>query len=99
MTKDPATPQSHIRRTVYFSGRVQGVGFRFTTEAIASRYAVTGFVRNLPDGRVEVVAEGARAEIDRFQDAIQHTMRGNIRGVDARNGPATREFSSFRITF
>ncbi len=99
MTEDPASPQPPVRRTMYFSGRVQGVGFRFTTEAIASRYAVTGFVRNLPDGRVEVVAEGARAEIDRFQDAIEHTMRGNIRGVDARNGPVTCEFSSFHIAF
>ena len=43
---------------MYFSGHVQGVGFRYTTRSVASRFAVTGYVRNLPDGRVELVAEG-----------------------------------------
>ena len=99
MADDPAIPQSRIRRTVYFSGRVQGVGFRFTTEAIASHFAVSGFVRNLPDGRVEVVAEGAEGEIDRFQDAVERSMRHNIREVDVSDTPATSEFSSFRIAF
>ena len=46
------------RRHCYFSGRVQGVGFRYTSRNIAINYDVTGFVRNLPDGRVELVAEG-----------------------------------------
>ncbi|MBL8829940.1 MAG: acylphosphatase, partial [Planctomycetaceae bacterium] len=49
---------SAIRRRVLFHGRVQGVGFRVTTRSIAQRFAVTGWVRNLPDGSVELLAEG-----------------------------------------
>ncbi len=91
----PAT----IRRTVYFSGRVQGVGFRFTAEAIASRFSVTGFVRNLRDGRVELVAEGTEAELDRLQTAIEQDMQANIREANAADTAATGEFASFRIAF
>lgn len=88
-----------IRRRVYFSGRVQGVGFRFTTEAVASRFQVTGLVRNLRDGRVEVVAEGIEAELDRFQGAIQDALHGYIRKANASDTSATGEFSSFGIAF
>ena len=92
----PSTP---ARRTVFFSGRVQGVGFRFTTEAVASRFAVTGFVRNLRDGRVELVAEGYAGELDRFQSAIEDAMRGCIKEVNVTDAPATGEFASFCIAF
>ncbi|UCC29538.1 MAG: acylphosphatase [Phycisphaerales bacterium] len=88
-----------IRRRVHFSGRVQGVGFRFTTEDIASRFQVTGFVRNLRDGRVELVAEGIEAELDRFQDAIQDALRGYITEANASDSSAVGEFTSFRIAF
>jgi acylphosphatase len=56
-----ATPV--FRLEAYFSGRVQGVGFRYTARQIAQGYAVTGRVSNLPDGRVHLVAEGAEAEV------------------------------------
>ena len=59
------------RRRVYYSGRVQGVGFRATCRWLAGGFEVAGYVRNLPDGRVEVVAEGESAELDRFLAAIQ----------------------------
>ncbi len=88
-----------VRRTLYFSGRVQGVGFRFTAEAIASRFGVTGFVHNLRDGRVELVVEGAEPELERFQTAVEQAMRGNINEVNATDTTATGEFTSFRITF
>ena len=51
------------RRHAWFRGTVQGVGFRFTTRRLADRRRVGGFVRNLPDGRVEVVVEGPEAEV------------------------------------
>ena len=54
----------NIARHIVFSGRVQGVGFRFTAHRIALRYELTGFVRNLPDGTVEVVAEGEAGCLD-----------------------------------
>ena len=85
------------RRTVLFSGRVQGVGFRYTTEAIAARFDVTGFVRNLPDGRVELVAEGTRDQLNRLQNAVESDMGSYIREVSARDTPATGEYTSFRI--
>lgn len=62
------------RRRVYYSGRVQGVGFRYTCCSLARGMDVDGHVRNLPDGRVELVAEGSPEELDRFQDAIGEAM-------------------------
>ena len=88
-----------IRRTVHFAGRVQGVGFRFTAEAIASRLRVTGFVRNLRDGRVELVAEGTELELDRLQSAIEDAMSSYIREANATDTPATAEFTGFTIAF
>ncbi len=90
--------EGSIRRTMYFSGKVQGVGFRFNAESIASRFTVTGFVRNLPDGRVEIVAEGDEAELDRFQKAVEQSMNGHIKHVEARDSESTGDFLSFRIT-
>ena len=58
------------RVTVLYSGRVQGVGFRYTVRQLASGYDVTGTVRNQPDGRVELIAEGARAELKAFLEGI-----------------------------
>ena len=55
-----------IRRRVHFSGRVQGVGFRYTCQSIARGFDVGGYVRNLPDGRVEPLAEGEPGELDNF---------------------------------
>jgi acylphosphatase len=62
------------RRRVYYSGRVQGVGFRFTAQSLARGFEVAGFVRNLPDGRVELVAEGDSDVLDGFLASIQIEM-------------------------
>ncbi len=88
-----------IRRNVLFTGRVQGVGFRYTTCEVAERYQVAGFVRNLPDGRVELVAEGEPHELDRFLEAVQQRMAGCIRDMQSRDAPATREFAGFNVRF
>ena len=82
-----------------FSGHVQGVGFRFTASGLASRYDVTGYVRNLPDGRVELVAEGDRAEVNRFLEAIRLRMGGLIRDEQAIWSPASGAYSGFSIGF
>ena len=68
-------------RRVYFSGRVQGVGFRFTAQHLARGFDVAGYVSNLRDGRVELVAEGDPAEIDAFIRAVQDSMGRHIRDV------------------
>ncbi len=62
-------------KKLVFSGRVQGVGFRFTTNEIAATYGVVGWVKNLSDGRVELVAGGTLAEVDRFIDNISKQSR------------------------
>jgi acylphosphatase len=61
------------RVTVLYSGRVQGVGFRAKVRQLACGYDVTGMVRNLPDGRVEMIAEGARAELEAFLVGIDES--------------------------
>jgi acylphosphatase len=58
------------RATVFYSGRVQGVGFRASVRQLAHGYEVTGTVRNLPDGRVELVAEGTQSELEAFLTGI-----------------------------
>jgi acylphosphatase len=86
------------RRSVYYSGRVQGVGFRYTARQIAERYCVTGFVRNLPDRRVELVVEGADDEISRFLGEIADRMIDNIRDSQISQSAATGQFTSFDIS-
>jgi len=63
-----------ICKRVYYSGTVQGVGFRYTAQRLAARYAVAGFVRNLADGRVELVAEGEAEQVDGLLSAIAGRM-------------------------
>jgi acylphosphatase len=85
------------QREVLFHGRVQGVGFRFTTCEVAARFQVTGYVQNLPDGRVRLVAEGEPAELDRFVQGVEAELVRFIRGRESSNSPATSEFSTFDI--
>src|SRR5262249_15372772 len=59
---------------VYYSGRVQGVGFRYTAQRLAESFPVTGYVRNLPNGDVEVVAEGPADQVEAFLAATAHRM-------------------------
>jgi acylphosphatase len=92
-----AAGQDGQRREIHYSGWVQGVGFRYTVRRLAGLYQVTGFVRNLSDGRVELVAEGPRQEIDRLLAAVREEFGHYIHDVDERSGPATGEFSCFEI--
>jgi acylphosphatase len=85
------------RRVVEYSGRVQGVGFRYTTHSIARRYQVSGFVRNLPNGDVELIAEGEPHELDAFLTEVRERFFGHIRDERADVQPATGEFTSFDI--
>lgn len=85
------------RLVAHFEGRVQGVGFRYTTREVAEGFNVTGYVRNLPDGSVEMVAEGEESELDRFLTAVEESMRGYIKGTASHKSPATAEFAAFEI--
>jgi acylphosphatase len=85
------------RCQVLYSGRVQGVGFRYTTAKIAARFDVAGFVQNLPDGRVELVAEGPREELTAFFNEVAERMAHYIRSTAVDRRAATGEFHDFSI--
>ncbi|MBS3733946.1 MAG: acylphosphatase [Phycisphaerae bacterium] len=85
------------RRDIWFSGTVQGVGFRYTACRVAGRHDVTGYVRNLPDGRVECIVEGEHGEIDDFVTDLSEAMRGYIRDRDEQHGTAEGQFSGFGV--
>lgn len=87
------------QRTVHFSGDVQGVGFRATTARLARGLAVTGTVRNLPDGRVELIVEGAEAEIDRLIGEIREYFAGHLTDLASTSAPTTDQFQSFRVAY
>ena len=81
-----------IRLTVHFSGHVQGVGFRYTTQNIARGYPVSGFVQNLPDGRVLLVAEGHEQEVCALVEDVATRMGHNIRDHTVDRTESTGEF-------
>ena len=87
----------HKQYEVYYAGRVQGVGFRVNAQQIARRYAVTGFVRNLPDGKVHLVAEGAADQVLQLLEDIADSMAGNITATQTESRPATGKFPGFSI--
>ena len=80
-----------------FTGHVQGVGFRFTTCDAARPFDVSGFVRNLADGRVELVAEGEPPELDAFLATVSKAMGHLIRDTEITEGDARGEFDGFDI--
>ena len=88
-------PDVH-HETVFFTGRVQGVGFRYMALQVAKEFEVAGFVRNLADGRVHLEAEGQAEEIAKFVAAIEERMHGCIRKTErsvAKRPPLFRGFS------
>jgi acylphosphatase len=80
-----------------FTGRVQGVGFRWTTARIAAEHVVVGWVRNEPDGSVRCIVEGDQSELERFVAAIEQKMAGHITDTMCSRVPPTGEFADFTI--
>ena len=87
------------RRHVHYCGNVQGVGFRYTVSRLAGLSAVGGFVRNLPDGRVELVAEGEPGEVFDLLAGVREAMGRYIRRETVAEEPPTGEFQGFRVRF
>ncbi len=81
----------------HFSGRVQGVGFRYTVQNIAQRYNVHGYVKNLPDGRVELIMEGPDKDMNEIVNTVSQKMNCFIKKVDLVDLPPTGEFEHFYI--
>jgi len=66
------------RLHIFYSGRVQGVGFRYTVKSLVGGFEAVGTIGNLPDGRVELVAEGDKAELEAFRRAIRESELGHF---------------------
>jgi acylphosphatase len=90
-----STHVSH--REVWYTGRVQGVGFRAQALSVARSYDVTGFVQNLADGRVYVHVEGSGQEVDAYTEQLAKTMDGYIRTAESRDFAGVRTSTDFSI--
>lgn len=89
-----------MRKTmqVFYEGRVQGVGFRYTARRVAAGFDVAGYVRNLPDGRVELVASGEPSEVEDFLAALRDSeLAGHIENVVPAEIPAPAGLRGFEI--
>jgi acylphosphatase len=86
-----------VARTVHYSGRVQGVGFRATTARIARGFLVTGWVKNLTDGRVQLLVEGQEKEVARFLDAVRGHWKGYIEAEKVEEAKPTGKYRGFAV--
>ena len=87
--------QAHI----FYSGMVQGVGFRYSVRRLASVLSLKGWVRNLSDGRVEILAEGSQEDIDELMEKISQDFQGYIKDKSVDYTDQESPFSDFQITF
>lgn len=87
------------RREVHYTGRVQGVGFRHTVNRLASNFDVTGCVRNLPNGQVLLIAEGASEDVDALLRAVASEMQDNITDQQIVRDVYQGAFDSFEIAY
>jgi acylphosphatase len=88
---------AEMAKHVFFIGRVQGVGFRFTAERVAMRYKLTGFVRNTSDGRVEMLLQGRAEDIDGCVEDLQQTFA--VRNTQIEQVELDSSYDDFSITF
>lgn len=85
-------------RQIFYEGRVQGVGFRYTTRRIAQGYDVTGWVRNLPDGRVELQVSGDTGEVEAFLGEIRESaLAGHITAEQTHDIQPSTPYRGFQI--
>lgn len=89
--------EATVHIEAWYTGRVQGVGFRYQTTRVAREYEVSGWVQNLADGRVHLVAEGRREEVEGFLEGIRHEMEAYIRDVEVREGDSAEGLRGFTI--
>jgi len=93
----PKPPKSTDARVWFVRGRVQGVGYRYFAQRAATELGLTGYARNLDDGRVEVYAAGARDKLDALAGMLHRGPRwGEVRGVEEQEA-APREYGWFQI--
>ncbi len=97
MLPQPMGEKTMIGRTVYYSGRVQGVGFRATTVDLARGRPVTGWVKNLPDGRVQLLVEGTEQDVEAFLQAVRDYWKKAVEKEQVEKQAATAKYKSFDI--
>lgn len=88
-----------IAKHIIFKGHVQGVGFRYTSYRAANKSQLTGWVRNLPDGSVEMLAQGQAQDIDDCINDIQESFGGYIHETQVNEQPYNPRHTSFNITY
>ena len=88
-----------VRAYIIFSGTVQGVGFRFTVQRYALNLGLKGWVKNLPNGSVEILIEGSRQRIEELCRNIEDDFEGYIQNRDIQFVPVEEKFENFRITY
>jgi acylphosphatase len=91
--------QNMVAKHIIFSGRVQGVGFRFTAHRIAKLHQLKGYVRNLPDGTVEMLAQGYTENVNECIEDIKESFTGYIRETKIEELPIKPRYKDFNITF
>ncbi len=90
---------SRQRWIVHYSGRVQGVGFRYTARRLAEQFDLSGYVQNLPDGRVRLEVEGEPGEIERYLHQLGQQMAGYIQEQKVDVQPPQGDYDGFQIRF
>ncbi|MHC4130374.1 MAG: acylphosphatase [Planctomycetota bacterium] len=88
-----------IGKHIIFTGRVQGVGFRYTSYNIARRYQLTGYVKNLPDGKVEMMAQGPANDLSACMRDIEEYFGNYIRDIKIEEISPNPQLENFKITF
>jgi acylphosphatase len=98
LSADGKEPEKPMKATlVRYSGNVQGVGFRATVVMIARDHLVVGYVKNLPDGRVELLAEGAPDAVEKFLKAVREHWKDDISKEDTEDRKPTGTYKKFEI--
>ena len=96
--KDKAPPKP-VGRLVHYSGRVQGVGFRAASARIARDFPVTGWVKNLSDGRVQLLVEGPADAVDNFLKAVRKHWKDNIEQEKIEEQPVSGKYKKFEVVY
>ncbi len=86
-----------IQAHIYFTGIVQGVGFRYTTQRMASELGLLGWVANLSDGRVEMILEGRKEQIEKLSEQLEAHFSGSIQDKEVLFSTASGKFKDFRV--
>ena len=84
---------------ILYSGTVQGVGFRFTVQRYALNLDLTGWVKNISDGSVEIIINGPKANIEELCQSVEENFAANIRNKNIQYAEPSKEFIDFLITY